>query len=253
MKTMLPALLAMGMLTGAQAQIILSNSSYTQDFNAIESGLPSGWSVHSGATVSSTGTALLFGTAKKSWSEIDGAFKNYASANNDGATAGSSSTVQANFLDRALGVRQGTSLDPGAAFVARIANTEGFHSFELALDLQILSSQSRSTTWTIDYRVGESGVFTPLGSYADPGEWGSTRQVFSFGTELDDQSDQVYIRVAALSASSGTGYRDSFAIDNFSLTFTAIPEPSTYAAVAAGGLLGFAGLRRRRLSRASQH
>jgi hypothetical protein len=246
MKSMLPALLALGMAFNAQAQIVLSGSNYTQDFNDLESGLPSGWSIHSGATSSSVGSALEFNATKKSWGDTETVFKNYASANNSGATSASTATAQANFLDRALGIRQGAApLDPGAAFVAHLTDTKGLQSFELALDLQMLSVQSRSTTWTIDYRIGDSGSFVPLGSYADPGVWGSTREAFSFGNLLDDQSDSVFIRVAALSPSSGSGSRDSFGIDNFSLTFSAIPEPSTYAMVAGGGLLGFAFIRRR--------
>jgi hypothetical protein len=253
MKNILPVLLALGMFCSAQAQIILSGSSYTQDFNDLGSGLPLGWSIHSGATSTANGTALEFNTLKKAWSETEGGFKNFASANNSGATSAASVADQASYSDRALGVRQVAALDPGAAFVAHIANTAGFQLFELALDLQLLNIQSRSTSWTVDYRLGDSGAFTALGSYTDPGEWGNTHRVFSFGSSLDNQADSVYIRVAALSPSSGSGSRDSFGIDNVSLTFSAIPEPSTYAVAAAFGLIGFAVLRRKRVLRAVAH
>jgi hypothetical protein len=243
---LLPLLLGLGSISSSQAQIILSGSSYTENFNNLGSGLPTGWSTRTGATSSSLGTAVDFNTATLSWADSGGAFKNFASANNAGAVSGDSTAVQAGYTDRALGIRQGGTFgDPGAAFVAQVADTLGFQSFDLALDLQMLSVQTRSTTWTIDYRVGESGAFTSLGTYSDPEAWGTTRQTFSFGDALDHQAESVFIRVAALSGSTGSGSRDSIGIDNVSLTFTAIPEPSTYGAIAAAGLLGFAVLRRR--------
>ncbi len=109
----------------------------------------------------------------------------------------------------------------------------------------MLAVQTRSTTFTIDYRIGGTGAFTAIGTYADPGAFGNTPFSFNFGNTLDNQSGTVEIRVSALSATTGAGSRDTVGIDNFSLTYTAIPEPS---AIAFGviGLAGMMALRRRR-------
>jgi hypothetical protein len=229
----------------ATGQIVLSGNSYTENFDSLGSGLPSGWGVYTGATSSSLGTEVFFNTDLTAWGNTSAAFKNFASANNPGANASDSSAVQSAYTDRALGVRQGASFgDPGAAFVAEIAGTTGFSSFGLTLDLQMLSVQTRSTLWTIDYRIGTSGMFTSIGTYSDPGLFGSTTQTFNFGNALDNQAESVYIRVAALSATTGTGSRDSFGIDNFSMSYTPVPEPHEYACVAGLGLIIFAVFRR---------
>jgi len=92
----------------------------------------------------------------------------------------------------------------------------------------MLRVNDRSTTWDIQYGVGVAPTsFTTLGTYSDSGVFGSTTQTFNpsdFGSNLDNQLDVVF-RVVTLSATSGSGSRDTFAIDNFSIT--AIPEPSS--------------------------
>ena len=58
-------------------------------------------------------------------------------------------------------------------------------------------------------------------------------------------NDTVWIQVVALTNSTGSGNRDTFAIDNVQLTYTPVPEPGAVLAFAAAGL-GLAGLVRRR-------
>ena len=70
--------------------------------------------------------------------------------------AAASASTQNAAADRALSVRQTAALgDPGAAFVAQIANTTGYQSFSLAFQLQSLDASSqRATTWRVDYGFG---------------------------------------------------------------------------------------------------
>jgi hypothetical protein len=169
-------------------------------------------------------------------------------ASSDGLASGATPTQQANSADRALGIRQtGSFGNPGAAFELNIQNTTGFNNFSLSVSLQMLSVQSQSTTWTMDYRIGDSGSFTTLGTYSDPGTFGSTTFTAD-STALsswNNQSQDVWFRVAALSSSTGSGNRDSFGIDDFSLNYSisAVPEPDTWGAISALGLLGICGLR----------
>lgn len=234
----------------AQAAILtLSGSSYSQNFDSIGGGLPTGWTVNTGASASADGTSgATFTSTATTWADNSGEFRNVASA--DGLTSTASQTTQNASTDRALGIRQtgnpGGFGDPGAAFVVRIDNTLGFSGFSLSLQAQMLSVQTRSTTWTFDYRLGDSGNFTSLGTYTDPGTFGSTTINFD-STALsvwDNQSQDVWFRVVAIGASSGSGSRDTFGIDDFSLTFTPVPEPTNIAlGIFAAVLLAFSGAR----------
>lgn len=87
----------------------------------------------------------------------------------------------------------------------------------------MLSVQTRSTTWSIEYGIGTNPTsFTSLGNWSDPGSFSTTTESFTSGlAALSDQSS-VWIRIVALTASSSTGSRDSMAIDNFNLTFSAL-------------------------------
>jgi hypothetical protein len=73
-------------LTGSGIGLIsLATSPYFQNFDAIGTALPTGVTVKTGATVSALGNDATFSTAKVSWSSTTGAFKNFASGNNDQA------------------------------------------------------------------------------------------------------------------------------------------------------------------------
>jgi len=213
--------------------LILSGTSYSQNFDEVANSLPDGWSVRTNATVAQIGTLAPFSTAHKDWTNTAGTFANYASTTNNEGTAfvgNEPATTQTNALNRAAGIRQtGAFGDPGAAFVLRIDNTIGMGNFQISLDLLMLSVQTRSTVWTIDYAVGNApGAFTPLATFSDPGVFGTTKTNISAGSVLNNQTENVWIRIVALAASTGANNRDTFGIDNFQLTWTPVstePDP----------------------------
>lgn len=250
-------LMLAGAVITANATLSLSGTSYSQNFNSIGSGLPAGWSVNTGASDSSLGTVgATYTAAATSWGAGTGAFRNMASFGS-GLASGASVANQAAATDRALGIRQiDTFGDPGAAFVLGIANTAGLNNFSLALDLQMLSVQGRSTVWSVQYGLGASpSSFITLGTFLDPASFGST--LFTLNSAalsgIDNQSQEVWFRVAALSATTGSNSRDTFAIDNFSLTYSvippagAVPETSTvYAGLGLGLIMLGSFVRRNR-------
>ncbi len=226
----------------SQAATTIALGTTTQNFNSIGSGLPTDWTVRTGATATALGTTQTFTTTTSTWADTAGAFKNVAASTGQVSTA--TTTVQNNATDRALGLRQiGTFGDPGASFNF-LFGTTGRQITALSIDLMMLSVQTRSTSFSIQYGIGTAPTsFTTLGTYTDPAAFGTTPFTFTtadFGTNLNNQSD-VYFRVVALTASTGTGSRDTVAIDNFSIT--AVPEPS---AALLGSLGAIALMRRRR-------
>ncbi|WP_118952172.1 T9SS type A sorting domain-containing protein [Taibaiella helva] len=225
--------------TEANAQLSLTGTSYTQDFNNIAGGLPIGWTVRTGATATILGTDVTatkytgtVGTATE-WSTFSGGFRNSASATPFAYYASGTSALQASETNRSLSVRQvgatSTSFpnsDSGAAFVLQLANTTGLNSFNLSFKLQSLDSTSaRVTTWKVDYGFGSTPTtFTPATTTGTMTTGGNTfanhTVTVNFGTALDNQSGPVYIRIVALNNTTGTGNRTTTGIDDYTLTWT---------------------------------
>lgn len=222
------------------AQLTLpAGTSYTQNFDGIGSGLPTGWTVRTGANGTSRGTSASLSAAAISWALTDGNFRNCAAAEAP-LTSSSSTTVQENSLDRALAVRQtGSYGDPGATFELEIANTVDRTAFTLTLKHQMLNVQPRSTTWSVQYSTNGGTSWTTLDTYLDPGAWGSTTGSYSFGSSLNNLASTVLIRVVALTASSGSGNRDTYGIDDFVLSWME-STPTPTIAVSPATHTGFA-------------
>jgi adhesin HecA-like repeat protein len=270
------AVIALALSVSVQGQIVLSGTSYQQTFDSIGSGLPTGWNVATGATASANGV-LITGFPKlnlgqaatdqtsNQWSTGTGVFHNYAAMTNASTGIGLPTTTpyatpggltQTGTVNRALGLTPTSAMEPGGAFIATIANTTGLNAFSLNFDLTdfgtFLVGSRRTNTWSIDYRIGGAGAYTAVGTFQTSAllfpnpSLAGTNLTFSFGAALDNQSGTVEIRVVQLTASTGSGNRDSLAIDNWTLNYSVIPEPSTIALIGMGlaGLVAFA--RRRR-------
>ncbi len=241
MKKLFLSLLCLGSLA-AQAQITLTGSSYTQDFNGIGGGLPAGWSVWTAATATALGTDVSttkYTAMPTRWNLTSGGFRNSASANGVPFYASLDSAAQSASPDRALSVRQvgNTSStfpgsDPGAAFVLMIDNTVGLAGFNLSFDLQSLDSTSgRVTTWSVDYGIGTApSSFTTVATSGTATTGGNTfannTVTASFGSALDGLSGPVYIRIVILSATTGSGNRTTTGIDDYTLTWSGAGAPS---------------------------
>lgn len=247
MKRIALLFLASGAMFVANAQtpgmLSLSGSSYTQNFNSLSSGLPTGWHVFNAGTATSLG--VIYDTSSKltltpvgtttAWKNTAGGYKNYASANN--ATSWSplsnDTASQTAATDRALGVRQvgNTSStfpgsDSGATFALLINNTTGLTNFSMTFKLQSLdSSSTRTTTWRVDYGVGLiPTTFTTAsttGTVTTGGNTYSNNLVsVNFSTGLNNISGPVWIRIWAATPTTGTGNRASSSIDDVTLNWT---------------------------------
>ena len=208
-----------------QGQLILSGTNYTQDFNAISNGIPLGWSIRTNSTATTLGTVTInYNAAGKTWGDTSGEFGNCASTVANSGTnflGGESTTVQGGCTNRALAIRQtGSFGDPGAAFMLQLADTIGRSNLTFSLDLCTLKTNSNITTWTIQYAVGNSPTaFATLGTYTNTAVFRATTQTYNLGTDANGASANVWIRIVALSPATGGGTRNTFGIDNFSLSW----------------------------------
>ena len=215
---------------GGSTGLPLTTSPYTQNFDNIGTGLPQGIFVKSNASATSVGTTDMavypttgLGTAT-AWSQTSGGVKNFASA--IGLTATSDATAQSASTNRALGIRQTSSIgDPGAAYVLLLDNTTGKTNFQLSFALQSLdNSIGRTAIWQVDYGFGDSpasfttATTTPA-SLTTSNTFGSTNVTVNFGAALNNNSQKVWIRIVTLNATTGSGSRPSTALDNVSLSW----------------------------------
>jgi autotransporter-associated beta strand protein len=229
------------------AQVSLTGTNYSQDFNSLGSGLPTGWTTRLGVSTTNIGTPLSFTNTSSSssinnWSDTSGAFKNYASAT--GLVSNSTTAAQQASTNRALGITPtGTFGDVGtnyAAFVLQLSNTTGFQDFNLSMDAMVLSSQTRTNVWTLDYGIGASPTsFTTLTNWTTPADFGTTTLSISSASlsGIANLSDNVWFRFTLLTPSTGSGSRDRIGIDNFSLTYT-VAAGTEYFWTANGSTLG---------------
>jgi autotransporter-associated beta strand protein len=132
-----------------------------------------------------------------------------------------SAATQFASANRALGVRQiGAFGDPGASFNIAI-NSTGKNLTGLSFKAQILDPQPRSTVWSIQVGVGLApSTWETIGVFADPGAFGSTNVTFGEAA-LASMANQplVWVRIVALTSSTGSGARDTFGIDDFVLNY----------------------------------
>lgn len=217
-------------IAALQAQVTLTGTSYTETFDGIGTGYPTGWTVKLHATATSLGTDTVLNTAKTKWTATNKGAFNYASA--DGLTAAdTAAATQDASTDRALGIRQvgtaGLGIDPGPAFTLQIANTTDMNTFSLGFKLQSLDPFSpRLVTWKVQYATGAAPtVFTDLtttpATLTTGGTtWANTSVTVNFGALLDNQAGPVWIRIVNLTASTGSGNRPTSAIDDVTLTWS---------------------------------
>ena len=212
-----------------------TTSPYTINFDNIgTSGLQSGIYVKQDATsldLGNEGTVyngnFTTGTA---WNQTSLGYKNFASAT--GLTSTATTTAQTAATNRALGFRQtgtaGSGGDPGAAFAFQLANTTGKTNLQLEFKLQSLDASAalaRTTTWRVDYGVGLSPAAfstvttSPASLTTAFGVFSNTTVTVNFGSTLNNISQPIWIRIVALTGTSGSGNRGSTGIDDVKFTW----------------------------------
>ncbi len=215
---------------GGGGSITLGNTSpLVFDFDALASGLPAGIYVKQDANSNQLGNeATVYGGSfanPTAWNQTSLGFKNFASAT--GLASNANLSTQNASSNRALGVRQTGTFsaggDPGAAFAFQLANTTGKSNLKMEFLLQSLdgvSAIARTTTWKVDYGIGDDpGSFTQVATVPATltttyGSFSSTAVSVDFGAALNNINQKVWIRIVALTPTTGGGNRPSTGIDD---------------------------------------
>ncbi|GHV34364.1 hypothetical protein FACS1894178_1710 [Bacteroidia bacterium] len=250
---------------------------YSTNFNALNTGTttPNGWSVTMDATATSLGT-LSTNLSIGDWTSFVSGWYNSISIDSIISLAGcSGQSAGYKYLDRALAVRQdGTGA--GAALVLTLTNTLGWYHFLGYFSIQQLDdgTAGKTTTWKIQYSTNGTDWIDAniLQSSGETCSWATFRcsqlesnpnitrttqgtnknnlVLFSFGelssnddspevSCVDNYAGNVYIRIVALDASTGSGTYPFTAIDNFLLGYDPFPAPLPDDCPESGGDMGF--------------
>lgn len=209
----------------SNAQIILTATNYIENFDGLNSGLPLGWTVRTGASASSIGNVEIFDPAHKTWANTSGGYRNCGSG--DITLTSSNSSANTN---RGLALRQtGSFGDPGAAFTAQFANTLGFENFQLSFKLQSLNSSSaRITEWQVQWTTGTNPsnfstiICSPTFNSTGGNTISNTTVSCFLPASFEDNYDNVWLRIVALSGTTGSGSRVTTGIDDFQLNYNVI-------------------------------
>jgi hypothetical protein len=140
---------------------------------------------------------------------------------------------QTNEPNRCLGIRQtGSFGDPGASFTLKLLNTAPYENFKMSVDVMNLDPSSpRETIWHIQYGVADPTIGVPAAFQDIPGlssvfvnvpgslHYKTIHISIPNGT-INNIDAQVWIRVVTLATSTTSGNRETFAIDNFGLSWT---------------------------------
>jgi hypothetical protein len=248
----LPVLAVLGMASLASAQVSITTS-YTQDFDSLGSGLPAGWNVWTSSTATGNGSAFTWNTAALANNATVNATNYFR--NLPGASQTWSSTLSAG-SDRALGWRAGNAASRDGSITFSLANTAGYTLTSLSFQLFTPNSVNTAGTFQLQYQLGTGGTFTPLAgvSYTNdtahnPLTVTTITLTGSQLTALNNSANPLTLRWD--NVTTGSTAFQTLALDNFSYTATAVPEPATctllIGALALTGVL----IRRRRLSPAA--
>jgi len=246
MKKILFSLLALISVSGLQAQTpyALSGTSYTQSFDNIGSGLPSGWRVDSLVNKNAglgNNAQVRFDPAAMSWGTTSRGFKNVASA--DGLVSTSTTAAQAASTDRALGIRQVASAgwDDKDSLVSAsfgIAQTNGLSGFTMQFKIQSLhTGAKRYHNWIVQYGIGANpATFTTVTTVPTTltidSNFTTTNVSVNFGAALDNQNQPVWIRLMPADTTMGSGSRPLVGIDDVQLAWTGTAVNNTPQVVA---------------------
>lgn len=230
----LTLLILPGMMPAAPADVTLSGITYAQNFDGLAGGLPAGWGITKSATPTSLGstTFITYEPNPTAWeAKVTGSAKKEAPSDNwrnisgCNLAPGASASQQAANPNRALGWRPGASTTRSGAVTFALKNTRGFKDFRLSVTLfcPFDGSAKLNQTYVVEYSVGQSPDFIPVGPVYETGKVFGTVTITVEPAQLkaiDHQPGPVCFRIrgSSVSGTSKSGL-DTLGIDDFILTY----------------------------------
>ncbi len=248
--------------TAVKAQMLLTSTTYNQNFNAIGNAsnapLPTGWKIAAISTSTAIDYSLLQGNTTVAYGNTG---TGSVTANSAGGAVNWADGSTADSPDRAIGFLNATSFASGKSIEFAFTNNTGSTISDLTFswDYEKYRNGTRGCTWS--FYVSKTGGVDPstwtenaAGRYTyqeDPNNLAVYPATFAgiFVSQSNvnlDQNATLYLRWTLQVNGGNNG--QGLAIDNFSLVATTIPEPSPAPLLGLSlcvCALGFRHLRRR--------
>lgn len=234
----------------SSAQIAIATS-YTQNFDSLGTALPSGWGVWTSSTATGNGTAFTWSPAQVANNAsflVGGAFRNLPGASQTWSAGLTTGT------DRALGWRGDSAAARDGSLTFTLNDSNEYNFDQRTFNAFTPNSSGSTATFDFQYQIGTTGTFnqfspsisdTTVSTAGSPPLTVTTISLTALELAvLNNQSSQITFRFNN-TATSGVDW-NTLAVDNFSYSATAVPEPSTYAAIFGAAALSAAAWRRRR-------
>jgi autotransporter-associated beta strand protein len=191
-----------------------SNGNQTVGLTKLGSGtlVLSGSNTYTGATLVSAGTLLVNGSTSASSAVSVGS----------GAALGGSGTINGS-----VSINSGATINPGTAATLTLGSTLTLESGSIALTLGSNSSKIAFTT-RADNLLGSGNATLSL-TRGDGFDYGATYTIF----QNTSTTGFVFSSITGYDSDNWTA-NFGLSSDNYQLSFTAVPEPSTYALLFAG-------------------
>lgn len=234
----------------AQVTITALNVATTENFNSIgtssTASLPSGWRM----------TAA--GDSSVSWGDATNVTTLTAAASSGSPTAGGRYNWGQSATDRSIGFMTSSGYASPNSILADVRNSTAFTIDSVTLSFDYERYRINSAAASVAFQYSTDGTNWTSATAGDSGAFSTNASSYGFTTPVSTTSRTVTLTSLNLASGSDVYFRWNFnttgansqgiGLDNFSITAStsAIPEPSTYAAIVGAVALGFVAVRRRR-------
>lgn len=234
----------------AQVAITALNVATTENFNSIgtssAASLPSGWRMTAAADLS------------VSWGDATNVTTLTAAASSGSPTAGGRYNWGQTATDRSIGFMTSSGYASPNSILADVRNATAFTIDSVTLSFDYERYRINTAAASVVFQYSTDGSNWISATAGDSGAFSTSASSYGFTTPVSTTSRTVTLSSLNLASGSDLYFRWNFnttgsnsqgiGLDNFSLTAStsAIPEPSTYAAIVGAVALGYVAVRRRR-------
>lgn len=213
------------------------------------------------ATLPSNWLTTAAGNSSVTWTDATNVSETTKAANSGSPTAGGRYNWGQSSTDRALGFMTSSGFASPNNILAHFSNTTGSTIDQLSLSFDYERYRINTSAASISFFHSTDGASWTPASAGDSGAFSTGDSSYGFTTLVSSVAKSITLSSLNLSPGSSLYLRWNFStngsnsqglgLDNFSLTASAVPEPSTYAAIAGAVALLGATWHRQRLRRAA--